>query len=109
MTDGKFRVELGFVGAAPAGLNRGQVLDARVVLGAARPAVLAPIGGWLDSDGGAFAYVLDAGGSHATRRPIRVGRRNAEQVEILSGIEPGEHIVTSDTGAFNKAATINIK
>ena len=109
VTDGKFRVELGFVGAAPAGLNRGQVLDARIVLGAAKPAVLAPIGGWLDSDGGAFAYVLDASGSHATRRPIKVGRRNAEQVEILSGIGSGERIVTSDTGAFNKAASINIK
>ena len=109
VTDGKFRVELGFVGRPPAGLNRGQVLDARVVLGAARTAVLAPIGGWLDSGGGSLAYVLDASGAHATRRPIRVGRRNAEQVEILSGVEPGERIVTSDTGAFSKAATINIK
>ena len=89
VTDGKFRVELGFVGQAPVGLNRGQVVDARVVLGARKPAVLAPIGGWLDSDGGAFAYVLDASGAHATRRPIRVGRRNAEQVEILSEVEPG--------------------
>ena len=109
VTDGKFRVELAFVGKPPGGLNRGQVLDARVVLGAAKQAVLAPIGGWLDSDGGAFAYVLDAGGGHATRRAIKVGRRNTEQVEILSGVEPGERIVTSDTGAFNKAASINIK
>lgn len=109
VSEGKFRVELGFVGQPRPGLNRGQALDARVILGAARPAVLAPIGGWLDSDGGAFAYVLDASGSHATRRPIRIGRRNVEQVEILSGVQPGERIVTSDTSAFSKAAVINIK
>ncbi len=109
VTDGRFRVELGFRGAAPAGLNRGQALDVRITLGAARPAIVAPLGGWLDSDGGAAAYVLDAGGTHAVRRPVKVGRRNAEQVEILSGLAPGERIVTSDTSGFNKSASINLK
>ena len=109
VTDGRFRVELSFVGRPPAGLNRGQVLDGRITLGAARAAVIAPIGGWIESDGGAFAYVLDASGAHAARRAIRVGRRNAEQVEIAAGLSPGERIVTSNTSGFNKAATINIK
>ena len=107
--DGRFRVELSFRGAAPEGLNRGQALDARITLGAARPAIVAPLGGWLDSDGGAAAYVLDASGTHATRRTIRIGRRNASQVEILSGVAGGERIVTSDTSGFNKAASINLK
>ena len=109
VTDGKFHVELAFVGKPPAGLNRGQILDGKITLGAARAAVVAPLGGWLDSDGGTGAWVLDASGAHATRRTIHVGRRNADQVEIVSGLEPGEHIVTSDTGAFRKAAGINIK
>lgn len=109
VTDGRFHVELAFVGTAPAGLSRGQVLDGRITLGAARAAVVAPVGGWLEGNGGAVAYVLDAGGAHASRRAIKAGRRNAEQVEILSGLAPGERIVTSDTGAFNKAPLINIK
>lgn len=109
VTDGRFRVELGFRGIPRAGLNRGQALDARITLGAARPAIVAPVGGWLDSDGGAAAYVLDDGGRRAVRRPIRIGRRNAEQVEILSGLAPAERIVTSDTSGFNKSASINLK
>jgi HlyD family secretion protein len=109
VTDGRFRVELGFRGNPPAGLNRGQALDARITLGAARLAIVAPVGGWLDSDGGAAAYVLDEGGRHAVRRPIKIGRRNAEQVEILSGLAPAERIVTSDTSGFNKSASINLK
>ncbi|QCB44433.1 efflux transporter periplasmic adaptor subunit [Sphingomonas sp. PAMC26645] len=109
VTDGRFRVELGFRGTSPQGLNRGQAIDARITLGAARPAIVAPLGGWIDSDGGAAAYVLDAGGTHAVRRTIRIGRRNASQVEILSGIAAGERIVTSDTSGFNKAASINLK
>ncbi|RZL97986.1 MAG: efflux transporter periplasmic adaptor subunit, partial [Sphingomonas sp.] len=80
-----------------------------ITLGASRPALVAPVGGWLDSDGGAAAYVLDAGGRHAVRRPIRIGRRNAEQVEILSGLASGERIVTSDTSGFAKSASINLK
>lgn len=109
VTDGRFRVELGFRGNPPVGLNRGQALDVRITLGASRPALVAPVGGWLDSDGGAAAYVLDAGGRHAVRRPIRIGRRNAEQVEILSGLASGERIVTSDTSGFAKSASINLK
>lgn len=108
VTDGRFRVELSFVDAVP-GLSRGQAMDARIVLGAARPAVTAPVGGWLDSDAGAFAYVLDASGARAERRAVRIGRRNAQAVEILSGLQPGERIVASDTSAFNKAAIINLK
>jgi HlyD family secretion protein len=109
VTDGRFRVELSFRGVPPHGLNRGQAIDARITLGAARPAIVAPLGGWVDSDGGAAAYVLDASGSRAVRRTIRIGRRNADRVEILSGITPGERIITSDTSGFNKAASINLK
>lgn len=107
VTDGRFRVELGFVGAAPAGLNRGQTLDLRITLGATSMAVLAPVGGWLDSGGGATAFVLDPSGGKARRRAIKVGRRNPETVEILSGLRPGERIVTSNTSAI-KGDTINI-
>ncbi|WP_308461896.1 efflux RND transporter periplasmic adaptor subunit [Sphingomonas folli] len=107
VTNGRFRVELTFR-APPRGLNRGQAMDATIVLGTPRATIVAPVGGWLDSDGGAVAYVLDARGRHATRRAIRIGLRNTESVEILAGLAPGERIVTSDTGAFNKAAIINL-
>ena len=97
VTDGHFRTELRFDGAPPAGLNRGQTLDIRVTLGAASPAIVAPVGGWLDAGGGTSVFVVDADGRHAHRRAVRIGRRNPERVEILSGLKPGEHIVTSNT------------
>jgi len=108
VTNGRFRIELAFAGAAPAGLNRGQALDVRVTLGATRAAVVAPTGGWLDGGAGAYAYVLDTGGTHALRRAIRTGARNPEQVEVLSGLAPGERIVTSNTAAI-KGTTLNIR
>ena len=107
VTDGRFRVELGFTGAAPAGLNRGQTLDVKLVLGADRPAVVAPAGGWLDA-GGTSAFVLD-GENRAVRRAIITGRRNPDQVEVTSGLSPGERIVTSPIAAYAQYQTLLIK
>ena len=106
--DGRFRVELTFDGTALAGLNRGQTLDIRITLGSTAPALVAPTGGWLDAGGGSSAFVLDAEGRHARRRTIRTGRRNPEQVEILSGLQPGERIVTSATASV-KGDILNIR
>ncbi len=105
--EGRFRVELTF-DATPSSLNRGQTLDIRITLGAASKAVVAPVGGWLAADNGAFAFVLDGDGAHATRRPVKVGRRNPELVEILSGLNPGDRIVTTNTSSV-KGDTINIR
>lgn len=106
--DGRFRVELIFEGAGPAGLNRGQTLDIRVTLGSAAVALVAPVGGWLESGGGTSAFVLDADGTHARRRAVKTGRRNPEQVEILSGLTPGARIVTSNTASV-KGDILNIR
>ncbi|CAN5626536.1 efflux RND transporter periplasmic adaptor subunit [soil metagenome] len=106
--DGRFRAELTFNGSPPAGLNRGQTLDLRITLGSTMPALVAPIGGWLDAGGGSSAYVLDADGRHARRRAIKVGRRNPEQVEILLGLHAGERIITSNTSSV-KGDILNIR
>ncbi len=68
---------------------------------------MAPVGGWVAAENGAFAFVLDADGTHATRRAVRIGRRNPEVVEILSGLNPGDRIVTSNLSTV-KGDTINI-
>ncbi len=104
--DGRFRVELTF-DQTPPNLNRGQTIDIRITLGAASKAVVAPVGGWLAAENGAFAFVLDSDGTHATRRAVRIGRRNPEVVEILSGLNPGDRIVTSNLSTV-KGDTINI-
>ena len=105
--EGRFRVELTF-DTTPANLNRGQTLDIRITLGAASKAVVAPVGGWLAVDNVAFAFVVDADGTHATRRPVKLGRRNPEAVEILSGLNPGDRIVTTNLSSV-KGDAINIR
>lgn len=105
---GRFRIEMTFDGNVPTGLNRGQTLDVRVTFSSTAPALVAPVGGWLDSGGGATAFVVDADGRHARRRVVAIGRRNPQQVEVLSGLSPGDHIVTSNTTSV-KGDVINIR
>lgn len=109
VANGRFRIELGFRGRPPAELSRGQTLDVRVTLGSTKPALIVAIGGWLENGGGNAAFVLDADGRTARRRAIKVGRRNPQSAEILSGLAPGDRIVTSNTAAYDKAGILNIR
>jgi HlyD family secretion protein len=40
---------------------------------------------------------------------VKVGRRNPEEAEILSGLSAGDRIVTSNTAAYDKAGILNIR
>jgi HlyD family secretion protein len=97
-----FQVDLTFEGAMPRGLLPGQALEGRLTLGGDRPALILPAGAFLERTGGDWVMVANAGGSHADRRRVKIGRRSAEQVEVLSGLKPGERVITSDYTGFEK-------
>jgi HlyD family secretion protein len=77
-------------------------VDIRITLGDTRPALVLPNSGWLEAGGGGFAFVVAPSGHRADRRAIAVGRRNPEQVEITSGLRPGERVVVSSYAGFDK-------
>jgi HlyD family secretion protein len=106
---GGFVVDLAFAGATPAGLLRGQTLQGRLSLGADAPGLVLPAGAFLERSGGDWAFVVQPDGHSAQRRRIKVGRRNAEQVEILSGLAAGERVITSDYNGLERIDRINLK
>jgi HlyD family secretion protein len=97
-----FQVDIAVEGAMPHGLLPGQALEGRLTLGGDRPALVLPAGPFLERTGGDWVMVADASGAHADRRRIKIGRRSAEQVEVLGGLAPGERVITSDYAAFEK-------
>lgn len=102
--NGQFQVDLQFLGDEPAGLQRGQTLQARLTLGDPAPAVLIPNGSFYNDTGGAWVFVVAPGGGSAERRDVRLGRRNSETIEVLDGLQPGERVITSPyTGLTDKA------
>lgn len=104
--DATFLVELVFTGAQPKSIAPGQALEGRLTLGGDRPGLLLPAGAFLERTGGAWAMVVATDGNHADRRRIRIGRRNADQVEVLSGLKPGERVITSDYTGFEKVERV---
>jgi HlyD family secretion protein len=101
VANGRFRAELTFNAPPPKSLRRGESVDIRITLGDTKPALVVPNGGWLEG-GGTYAFVVQPGGHRADRRAIVIGRRNPEQVEVTSGLRPGERIVTSSYAGFEK-------
>ena len=106
--DGVFTVDLAFDGPAPGGLRPGEAVEGKLALGGDRPALILPAGAFLERSGGDWVMVVDRGGGHAERRRVRIGGRNAEQVEIVSGLRPGDRVITSDYTGFEKVDRVNL-
>lgn len=106
--DATFLVELAFVGAMPSDVTSGQALDGRLTLGGDRPGLLLPAGSFLEKSGGDWVMVVDGSGRHAEKRRVKLGRRNAEQVEVLSGLKAGERVITSDYTGFEKVDRVTL-
>jgi len=98
--DGRFEVDLEFVGAAPVDIRRGQTVHIRLELSDLAECVLLARGGFYQSTGGRWAYVLDEAGEFAIKRDIRLGQQNPRMFEVLEGLEPGDRVVTSSYDNF---------
>lgn len=109
VVDGRFKIELAFTGARPSDLRRGQTLDLKLRLGETRLALIVPSGPWVDSAGGAYAYVLSADGRRAERRAVKLGRRGATQVEVVSGLHPGDRVITTSYADFDNRPRLMLR
>ena len=93
--DRQFKVDLFFSDSVPQTVRRGQTLQARLEIGAAHQSLVTGNGPFYEDTGGTWVFVLAPNGSEAERRNVRIGRHTPEQVEVLSGLSPGERVITS--------------
>lgn len=92
---GQFRIDMVFDGEKPENIRTGQTYYINLELGQPQNAVMLPRGGFFQSTGGQWVYVLDKSGNFATRRNIRIGKQNPQYYEVLEGLNPGEQVITS--------------
>ena len=95
-------------GAEPTDIQRGQTLQVRLTLDDPSPARLLPNGAFYDETRGAFVFVVSPDGSSAVKRPVRLGRRNAESIEVLQGLDAGERVITSPYTGFADKARLDL-
>jgi len=107
--DGRFEVDLKFSNETPDNLRTGQTYQLKLELGQPIDAILLPRGGFFQSTGGQWVFVVDKNGNTATKRNIRIGRQNPLYYEVLEGLAPGEKVITSSYEIFGTNDRVELK
>lgn len=97
---GQFKIDMVFEGEKPENIRTGQTFYINLELGQPQDAVMLPRGGFFQSTGGQWVYVVDKSGKFAVKRNIRIGKQNPQYYEVLEGLNPGEKVITSDYETF---------
>jgi len=101
IVNGRFEVDMDFVGETPQGIRRGQSLRLRIELGQPSQELLLPMGGFYKDTGGNWVFLVEEGTSRAVKREVKLGRKmGSEYFEVLEGLKPGDHVVTSSYENF---------
>lgn len=109
IANGNFEVDMEFQGQTPGGIKRGQSLRLRIELGNPGQALLLATGGFFQSTGGNWVFVLNEAGDQAVRQNIRLGRKNSENYEVVEGLKPGDRVVTSSYDNFGDNEILVLK
>ena len=98
--DGKFKADFRFEGQQPENIRTGQTYYLNLQLGQSAEAILIPRGSFYQNTGGKWVYVLNADGTKATKRSVRIGRQNPQYYEVLEGLAPGDKVIISAYDSF---------
>lgn len=109
VVNGRFDVDMEFDNEEPDGIRRGQTVRIRLELGGSNEAILLSRGGFYQSTGGQWVYVVSPGEDYATKRRIQIGRQNPQVYEVLDGLEPGEKVITSSYDTFGDVDRLVLK
>jgi len=109
VTNGRFEVDMHFVGEVPNGIRRGQTLQIKLELGEPDKAITIDRGGFYQTTGGQWIFVVDKSGDYATKRSIKLGRQNTNAFEVIDGLKPGEKVITSSYDTFGDVDKLVLK
>jgi HlyD family secretion protein len=95
VSNGRFQVDMEFDGEVPQGIRRGQTLQIRLALSDETQAILLAKGGFYQKTGGNWIFKVSESGKTAYKTDIQLGRQSPDYYEVLSGLKPGDKVVTS--------------
>ncbi|MBE9586886.1 efflux RND transporter periplasmic adaptor subunit [Mucilaginibacter sp. JRF] len=109
VTNGRFQVDMEFLGAIPKEMRRGQTLQIRLALSDETQALLVPKGGFYQQTGGNWIFKLSEDGKTAYRADVQLGRQNPDYYEVLQGLKPGDKVVTSSYDTYGDMQELVLK
>lgn len=75
-------------------MPEGSFTEVQIALGQAETGVVVPEAALLE-DYGNYSVIVQTGGESFERRPVKIGKRNGKYAQVMSGLEPGEVVVTT--------------
>lgn len=109
ISNGRFMVDMKFVGPVPEGLRKGQTLQVTLALSDERTAILVPKGGFYQQTGGNWIFKVSDDGKTAYRVDIQLGQQNPDYYEVLSGLKPGDKVITSSYENYTNMQELVLK
>jgi HlyD family secretion protein len=109
VNSGRFQVDMEFIDAVPEGIRRGQTLQIRLALSDETQALLLAKGGFYQQTGGNWVFKVDKDGKTAYKVDVQLGRQNPDYYEVLSGLQPGDKIVTSSYENYGNMQELVLK
>ena len=107
--NGRFYVDMEFTSGIPFQIKIGQTSRIKLELGESNEAILIPRGGFYQSTGGQWVYIISEDGSYAYKRDISIGRQNPRFYEVLGGLEVGEKVIVSGYDNFGDVDKLILK
>ena len=109
VTNGRFQVDMQFDENVPEGIRRGQTLQIRLALSDEKQALMIAKGGFFQQTGGNWIFKVSEDGNSAYRTAITLGSQNTEYYEVLSGLEPGDKVITSSYDNYGEVQELVLK
>jgi multidrug efflux pump subunit AcrA (membrane-fusion protein) len=93
----------------PPEVQRGAAVDGTIEIGILYDVVFVgrPVSAMAESEGTLFK--IEPGGDNAVRVKVQYGQGSVNQIEIRSGLQPGDEVILSDTSAFDGWDRVRIK
>jgi HlyD family secretion protein len=109
VNNGRFQVDMQFTEKVPEGIRRGQTLQIRLALSDETQALLLAKGGFFQQTGGNWVFKLSSDGKTAYKTDVQLGRQNPDYYEVLSGLQPGDKVVTSSYENYTSMQELVLK
>jgi HlyD family secretion protein len=109
VTNGRFMVDMNFVGKVPKGIRKGQTLQITLALSDETTAILVPKGGFYQQTGGNWIFKVSEDGKKAYRVDIQLNRMNPDYYEVTSGLKPGDKVITSSYETYGNIQELVLK
>jgi HlyD family secretion protein len=109
VTNGRFMVDMNFVGKVPKGIRKGQTLQITLALSDETTAILLPKGGFYQQTGGNWIFKVSEDGKTAYRVDIQLNRQSTDYYEVISGLKPGDKVITSSYETYGNIQELVLK